>query len=159
MVALSRDVFDRSLRGAPEGFVRLKQPSLLSYFPKAVKKFNWLGIAAITIVVITFTLTHQILFPVAVKGVEAFGHPGACPTWSPSNLTFLGTAANPTSKVWFTGFDGILGQIFYPGVDTPATVDWEFLVGDANHTWVDEEKRDTTHQVTLNSRHSLAGDS
>jgi hypothetical protein len=44
-----------------------------------VKKFNGLGIAVITIVVITFTLTHQVLFPVALKGVKAFGHPGACP--------------------------------------------------------------------------------
>ena len=121
-----------------------------------MKKFNWLGIVVITIVVIIFTLTHQILFPVALKGVEAFGHPGICPTWSPANLTVLGTAANPTSQVWFTGFDGILGEVFYPEVDTPATVDWQFLVGDANHTWVDEEKRDTTHQVTLNNLHSLS---
>ncbi|AFZ19401.1 glycosyl hydrolase [Allocoleopsis franciscana] len=121
-----------------------------------MKKFNWLGIVFITIVVIIFTLTHQIFFPVGLKGVEAFGHPGICPTWSPANLTVLGTAANPTSQVWFTGFDGILGEVFYPEVDTPATVDWQFLVGDANHTWVDEEKRDTTHQVTLNNLHSLS---
>jgi glucoamylase len=71
-----------------------------------------LAIAAITIVVITFTLTHQILFPVALKGAEAFGHLGDCLTWSPSTHTFLGTAPNPTSKVWFTGFDGILGEVF-----------------------------------------------
>jgi glucoamylase len=121
-----------------------------------VKKFNWLGIAVITIVVITFTLTHQVLFLVALKGVKAFGHPGACPIWSPSNFTLLGTATNPISQVWFTDFDGILGEVFYPGVDKPDTVEGQFLVGDANYTWVDEEKRDTTHQVTLNNLHSLS---
>jgi glucoamylase len=121
-----------------------------------VKKFNWLGIVIITILVITFALSSKVLLPATIKPAEAFGQPGACPTWSPSTLTFLGTASNPTSKVWFTGFNGILGEVFYPSVDKPATVDWQFLVGDARHTWVDEEKNDTTSQVTLNDARSLA---
>jgi len=121
-----------------------------------VKNFNQLGIVAITILAIAFVLVSKVLFPAAIQKAEAFGHPGVCPTWSPSTLTFLGTASNPTSKVWFTGFDGILGEIFYPSVDKPATVDWQFLVGDATTTWVDEEKRDTTSQVTLNDAHSLS---
>ncbi len=56
---------------------------------------------------------------------EAFGHPGACPTWSASTLTFIGTAQNPTSQVWFTGLDGIIGEVFYPTPDKAATVDWQ----------------------------------
>jgi glucoamylase len=121
-----------------------------------VKKFNWLGIVIITILVITFALSSKLLLPATIKPAEAFGQPGACPIWSSSTLTFLGTASNPTSKVWFTGFNGILGEVFYPSVDKPATVDWQFLVGDARHTWVDEEKNDTTSQVTLNDARSLA---
>jgi glucoamylase len=121
-----------------------------------VKNFNQLGIVAITILAIAFVLVSKVLFPASIQKAEAFGHPGVCPSWSPSTLTFLGTASNPTSKVWFTGFDGILGEIFYPSVDKPATVDWQFLVGDATTTWVDEEKRDTTSQVTLNDAHSLS---
>ncbi len=121
-----------------------------------MKKFNWLGIVIITILVITFALSSKLLLPATLKPAEAFGQPGACPIWSPSTLTFLGTASNPTSKVWFTGFNGILGEVFYPSVDKPATVDWQFLVGDARHTWVDEEKNDTTSQVTLNDARSLA---
>lgn len=105
---------------------------------------------------IAFTLASTLLFPVSARGTEAFGHPGVCPNWAPSTLTFLGTASNSTSKVWFTGFDGILGEIFYPWADRPATVDWQFLVGDARHTWVDEEKQDTTSQVTLNDARSLS---
>jgi glucoamylase len=121
-----------------------------------VKKVNQLGIVIITLVAIAFALVSTVLFPTSIKSAEAFGHPGMCPTWSPSTLAFLGTANNSTSKVWFTGFDGILGEVFYPSVDKPATVDWQFLVGDARHTWVDEEKRDTTSQVSLNDAHSLA---
>ncbi len=121
-----------------------------------MKKFNWLGIVIITILVITFALSSKLLLPATIKPAEAFGQPGACPIWSSSTLTFLGTASNPTSKVWFTGFNGILGEVFYPSVDKPATVDWQFLVGDARHTWVDEEKNDTTSQVTLNDARSLA---
>ncbi|HEY9610269.1 glycoside hydrolase family 15 protein [Allocoleopsis sp.] len=122
-----------------------------------MKTFNRLGIVVTTIVIvaIAFTLATQ-FFPVTIASAEAFGHPGICPIWSPSTLTFLGTASNPTSKVWFTGSNGILGEVFYPGVDKPATVDWQFLVGDAGNTWVDEEKRDTTSQVTLNHPHSLS---
>jgi glucoamylase len=123
-----------------------------------VKKFKWLGIVVITILVITFALSSKVLLPATIKPAEAFGQPGACPIWSPSTLTFLGTASNPTSKVWFTGFNGILGEVFYPSVDKPATVDWQFLVGDARHTWVDEEKNDTTSQVTLNDARSLSWD-
>ena len=101
-------------------------------------------------------LLSKVLFSAAVPSSEAFGHPGACPTWSASTLAFLGTAENSTSKVWFTGFNGILTQVFYPSVDKAATVDWQFLVGDSAKTWVDEEKQDTTSQVALNNPYSLS---
>lgn len=122
-----------------------------------MQKLSRLGIVAITILVMVFALVSKVLFPAAVQGAQAFGYPGICPTWSPSTLTFLGTASNSISKVWFTGFDGILGEVFYPSVDKPATVDWQFLVGDATHNWIDEEKRDTTSQVTLNDMRSQSG--
>jgi glucoamylase len=121
-----------------------------------VKKFNQLAIVAITVLAIAFTLASTVLFPTASQGAEAFGHPGICPIWSPSTLSFLGTASNPTSKVWFTGFDGIIGEVFYPSADKPATVDWQFLVGNSANSWVDEEKRDTTSQVSLNDAYSLS---
>ncbi len=121
-----------------------------------MKKLNQLAIVAITVLAIAFTLASTVLFPVASQGAEAFGNPGNCPIWSPSTLTFLGTASNPTSKVWFTGFDGIIGEVFYPSADKPATVDWQFLVGNSANSWVDEEKQDTTSQVSLYDTHSLA---
>jgi len=82
--------------------------------------------------------------------------PGAASVWTPSNNSILGTAQNTTSDVWFTGYNGIIGEVFYPTADTPNTTDLQFLVGDSGHSWVDEEKVDTTSTVQLYDNHSLA---
>jgi glucoamylase len=66
--------------------------------------------------------------------------PGVPSNWTPSNNTILGTAANTTSDVWFTGYNGIIGEVFFPTADTANTTDLQFLIGDSAHTWVDEEK-------------------
>lgn len=108
---------------------------------------SWLGAAATL-----STPASETNSPVSV----AFGRPGACPTWTDAALTLLGTAQNRRSHLWFTGSQGIITQVFYPSVDTAATVDWQFLVGDAAQTWVDEEKRDTLSQVQLQHPRSLA---
>lgn len=121
-----------------------------------MKRTNLVVSVAIAILAIAFVLAFKVSFSAGTTTSEAFGHPGACPTWSASTLTFLGTAINSASKVWFTGLDGIITQVFYPSADKAATVDWQFLVGDAKATWVDEEKRDTTSQVQLNNSRSLS---
>src|ERR1700676_1182820 len=54
------------------------------------------------------------------SGVAPNG-PGASSVWTPSNNTLLGTAANTTSDVWFSGYNGIIGEVFYPTADTPNT--------------------------------------
>ncbi|QCP54390.1 amylase [Trinickia violacea] len=71
---------------------------------------------------------------------EAFGSPGVVPTRGPSVKSFLGTAVNGASRVYFTGYRGILSEVYYPVLDTPESVDLQFLVGDAGGTFVDEEK-------------------
>ncbi|HLJ34776.1 MAG TPA: hypothetical protein VKU38_14035, partial [Ktedonobacteraceae bacterium] len=84
------------------------------------------------------------------------GGPGASSVWTPSNNTMPGTAANTTSDVWFSGYNGIIGEVFYPTADTPNSTDLQFLVGDSGHSWVDEEKVATTSSVQLYNNHSLA---
>lgn len=84
------------------------------------------------------------------------GGPGLTSTWTPSNNTILGTAANTTSDIWFTGYNGIIGEVFYPTDDTANTTDLQFLIGDSGHTWVDEEKVATTSSAQLYNSHSLA---
>jgi glucoamylase len=84
---------------------------------------------------------------------------GSAATWSPGNKTFLGRAAAPAATaddVWFTGTNGILTELFYPTLDTPDFTDQQFIVGDANHTWDQEEKTGSTHSVTLVQGNSLA---
>src|SRR5450759_1861918 len=89
------------------------------------------------------------------SGVAPNG-PGASSVWTPSNNTLLGTAANNTSDVWFSGYNGIVGEVFYPTADTPNSTDFQFLIGDSGHSWVDEEKVATTSSVQLYNNHSLS---
>ena len=77
-------------------------------------------------------------------------------SWAPSNNTLFGTAANTTSKVWFTGHDGIISTVFYPSADMPDTTSLEFLVGKSDHSWVDEEQVNTQAKTTLYDSHALA---
>src|SRR5712692_2159587 len=77
-------------------------------------------------------------------------------SWAPSDNTILGTAQNSTSDIWFTGSNGIIGEVFYPTADTPNTTALQFLIGDSSHTWVNQEKSDTISKVRLYNNHSLA---
>src|SRR5579875_3588741 len=101
-----------------------------------------------------------LLFPHGLRQVQAAGTapngPGYSSIWAPSNKAFLGTAANTTSDVWFTGYNGIISEVFFPTADTANTTDLQFLIGDSGHTWVDEEKVATTSTVQLYNAHSLA---
>ena len=93
---------------------------------------------------------------VLASGGAAPGAPGSASNWTPSNNTILGTAATATSDVWFTGYNGIIGEVYYPTADTPNSTDLQFLVGNSAHSWVDEEKVATTSQVALYNSHALA---
>jgi glucoamylase len=94
----------------------------------------------------------------AVNTGAAPGCCGASAVWSPGDKTFLGRAASPSTTaddVWFTGTNGILTEMFYPNLDTPDFTDQEFLVGDAAHTWDQEEKSQSTHTVALANNNAL----
>src|SRR5260370_36749794 len=77
-------------------------------------------------------------------------------TWAPSDNTILGTAQNTISDVWFTGSNGIIGEVYYPTADTPNISALQFLIGDSSHTWVNQEKTGTIPKVRLYNNHSLA---
>ncbi|AUH50057.1 amylase [Chromobacterium sp. ATCC 53434] len=81
------------------------------------------------------------LFAPAAQAAEAFGAPGDAPVRGPAAKSFVGTAVNSPSRVYFTGYRGIVSEVYYPVLDTPESVDLQFLVGDAGRTFVDEEKR------------------
>jgi len=66
---------------------------------------------------------------------------GLPPIHDSPQKSMVGTAVNSTlSTVYFTGYEGNISEVYYPTVDTLATANMEFLVGDAAKTFVDEEK-------------------
>ena len=114
-------------------------------------RLSWLVCASLVVLLLFSGIAQRVY----ASGTAPNG-PGASSVWTPSNDSILGTAANTTSDVWFTGYNGIVGEVFYPTADTPNTTDLQFLVGDSGHTWVDEEKVATTSTVQLYNNHSLA---
>ncbi len=66
---------------------------------------------------------------------------GLPPVHDSPQKSMVGTAVNSaSSSIYFTGYEGNVSEIYYPTVDTLATANMEFLVGDAARTFVDEEK-------------------
>ena len=66
---------------------------------------------------------------------------GLPPVHDSSQKSMVGTAMNSTSSsVYFTGFRGNVSEVYYPTIDTLASSNMEFLVGDAARTFLDEEK-------------------
>ena len=80
---------------------------------------------------------------------------GAGPVHDPSQKSMVGTAVNSTSSfVYFTGYKGNVSEIYYPTVDTLASANMEFLVGDTARTFLDEEKNQSWI-VTQSDRRSM----
>lgn len=56
---------------------------------------------------------------------------GLLPIHNSSQKSMVGTAANSaSSSIYFTGYEGNVSEVYYPTVDTLATSNMEFLVGD-----------------------------
>ncbi|HVU67173.1 MAG TPA: hypothetical protein VHD63_08595, partial [Ktedonobacteraceae bacterium] len=118
--------------------------------------------AGLTAGLLLITMTACLLAPSlvqarsAITGGTASGGPGSTAVWSPSTDSILGTSATTASDVWFTGYHGIISEVYWPTADTPNTTDMQFMIGDSGHSWVDEEKTATTSSVALYDAHSLA---
>ena len=85
----------------------------------------------------------------------AHGWPGIEPRWARGAKDGVGTAYSASSRVWFTVWNGIVTEVFYPTVDRPQIRDLQLLVSDGE-TFFHEEKRhlrDTTSRI---SDHALA---
>ena len=73
---------------------------------------------------------------------HAPGQPGIPPKWTSSAKDGVGTALDPSSRVWFTLSHGILNEVYYPRVDQACVRDMGLLVADGDG-FFSEEKRDT----------------
>lgn len=87
-------------------------------------------------------------------GNEAFGKPGIEPRWTHSNKAGVGTAYSASSHLWFTIWNGIVTEVYYPTVDRPQIRDLQYLVTDGK-TFFHDEKRDLTVITERISEHAL----
>jgi glucoamylase len=84
----------------------------------------------------------------------AFGHPGIEPRWTQGNKDGVGTAYATSSRIWFTVWNGIVTEAYYPTVDQPQLRDLQYLVTDGK-SFFHEEKRHLQSKTERLSRHSL----
>jgi glucoamylase len=104
-----------------------------------------------------------ILAAVPLSGValasDAPCAPGVSSVWAPAAKDFLGTSASNKSRVYFTGAEGVLTEVFYPTLDQVQNVDLQFLVTDASKTWGDEERRQKQHDVKQVNKRAMVWES
>lgn len=71
----------------------------------------------------------------------AFGHPGIEPRWAHGAKDGIGTAYSAASRLWFTLWNGIVTEVYFPTIDRPQIRDVQYLISDGL-TFFHEEKRD-----------------
>ncbi|HVX10159.1 MAG TPA: glycoside hydrolase family 15 protein [Pirellulales bacterium] len=74
------------------------------------------------------------------------GWPGRTPHWTSSAKQGVGSSLGTQSNLWFTLFDGVVTEVFWPRVDQPAVAQTEFIVT-ASDGHYSEEMRDTEHAI------------
>lgn len=84
----------------------------------------------------------------------AFGWPGIEPRWTHGSKDGVGTAYSASSRIWFTIWNGVLTEVYYPTVDRPQVRDLQYLITDGA-TFFHEEKRHLHSTVERLSHHAL----
>jgi glucoamylase len=85
---------------------------------------------------------------------DAFGWPGIEPRWTHGGKDGVGTAYSASARVWFTAWNGILTEVYYPTVDRPQLRDLQLLITDGR-TFFHEEKRHLHSRFERLSDHTL----
>ena len=92
----------------------------------------------------------------AAQAAKAPGGPGSDSVWAPGVKDFIGTSRSDASRVYFTGAEGVVTEVFYPTVDCAQNVDLQLLVTDAAKTWGAEERKVKAYTVSLTDNRALA---
>jgi glucoamylase len=85
---------------------------------------------------------------------KAFGSPGIEPKWTHGGKDGVGTAYAASSRVWFTLWNGIVTEVYYPTVDRPQLRDLQYLITDGT-SFFHDEKRYLKSKVELLPDHGL----
>jgi glucoamylase len=84
----------------------------------------------------------------------AFGWPGIEPRWTHGGKDGIGTAYTTSSQIWFTLWNGIVTEVYYPTVDQPQLRDLQYLVSDGT-SFFHDEKRHLDSKLEQLSHHTL----
>ena len=76
---------------------------------------------------------------------HAFGWPGLEPRWTHGDKDGIGTAYSAASRIWFTIWNGIVTEVYYPTVDTPQMRDVQLLFTDGESFFHQETRYLETH--------------
>ena len=82
------------------------------------------------------------------------GAPGIEPRWTHSNKQGVGTAYSSVSRLWFTLWNGIVTEVYFPMVDRPQLRDLQYLITDGAGLF-HEEKRNLISTVERLAPHAL----
>jgi glucoamylase len=74
---------------------------------------------------------------------QAFGQPGLPPRWAPGDKDGVGTAYSVASRIWYTIWNGIVTEVYFPTVDRPQTRDLQYLFTDGETFFHNETELDT----------------
>jgi glucoamylase len=85
---------------------------------------------------------------------KAFGWPGIEPRWTHGGKDGVGTAYAASSRVWFTFWNGIITEVYYPTVDRPQIRDLQYLITDGK-SFFHDEKRDLKSTLERLADHVL----
>ncbi len=85
---------------------------------------------------------------------DAFGWPGIEPRWTQGCKDGAGTAYAASSNIWFTVWNGVITEVYYPTVDRPQVRDLQLLLTDGQ-TFFHEEKRHLRSKTERLSPHAL----
>src|ERR1700689_3095889 len=88
------------------------------------------------------------------NGKGAFGSPGIPPRWTHGGKDGVETAYAASSRIWFTLWNGIVTEVYYPTVDRPQLRDLQYLITDGK-SFFHEEKRDLKTTVERIAGHTL----
>ena len=83
---------------------------------------------------------------------DAPGGPGIDPRWTHGAKEGLGTAYSADSRVWFTLWNGVLTEVYYPTIDRPQLRDMQLLITDGS-SFFHEEKRHLVSRMERLSDH------
>jgi glucoamylase len=86
--------------------------------------------------------------------MKAFGWPGIEPRWTHGGKDGVGTAYAASSRIWFTFWNGIITEVYYPTVDRPQLRDLQYLITDGK-SFFHDEKRHLESKLERLSDHGL----